>query len=245
MFESIPAAPPDAILGLNEAFKADTSPRKVNLGVGVFKDESGITPVLRCVKEAERRLVEQEQTKSYLPINGNPDYGRHVPRLLFGDAVDADCVSTIQSPGGTGALRVAGDFIKTLMPTAKIWLSAPTWANHPAVFTAAGVHVESYRYFDSSKNALDFDGLMQDLATIPEGDVVLLHGCCHNPTGVDPSIEQWKQIGERLAERKLLPLVDFAYQGFADGIGEDFGDVGVLVDVQGAVAVLPDLVVEA
>lgn len=221
MFENLTAAPPDAILGLNEAFKEDSSPKKINLGVGVYKDPAGVTPVLDCVKEAERRLVSSENSKAYLPINGHPDYGRFVPSLLFGDAVSPDRVSTIQTPGGTGALRVAGDFIHQLMPDSKIWLSNPTWANHPNVFAAAGVTVDKYGYYNADSMGLDFPAMVEDLQRVQPGDVVLLHGCCHNPTGVDPSREQWKQIGALLAERKALPLVDFAYQGFAEGLEQD------------------------
>ena len=144
MFETLTAAPPDAILGLNEAFKKETSPNKVNLGVGVYKDPSGTTPVLACVKEAERRLVKGETSKSYLPIDGHPKYGKFVPELLFGNTIDQNRAATIQTPGGTGALRVAGDFIKHMFPDAKIWLSDPTWANHPSIFTAAGLQIQNY-----------------------------------------------------------------------------------------------------
>jgi len=221
MFETLTAAPPDAILGLNEAFKEDTSAHKVNLGVGVYKDPSGVTPVLGCVKEAERRLVETESSKSYLPINGHAGYGRFVPSLLFGSHVDHDRAGTIQTPGGTGALRIAGDFIKTMFPSAKMWLSNPTWANHPNVFAAAGLQVESYGYYDPAVMGLDFEAMIADLTKVSAGDVVLLHGCCHNPTGVDLAADQWQQVGALLAERGALPLVDFAYQGFADGLEED------------------------
>ena len=230
MFESLAAAPPDAILGLNEAFKDDPSPKKINLGVGVFKDPTGITPVLRCVKEAERRIVESENSKAYLPISGHPDYGRFVPQLLFGDSTDAGRISTLQTPGGTGALRIAGDFIKNTLPnTDKIWLSNPTWANHPSVFKAAGLTTETYGYYDPNSMGLDFASMVEDLQRVSEGDVVLLHGCCHNPTGVDLSIEQWQEVGALLAERKALPLVDFAYQGFANGLEEDAGGLRSLL----------------
>ena len=221
MFETIAAAPPDAILGLNEAFKSDASPHKINLGVGVFKDEHGITPVLKCVKTAEQRLLEQENSKAYLAITGHAEYGQHVPQLLFGDTIDHARTATIQSPGGTGALRVAGDFVRTMFPNAKIWMSNPTWANHPNVFKAAGLEVQTYGYFEPKTNSLNFDAMLEDLKKVPAGDVVLLHGCCHNPTGVDPSLDQWKQVGEVLAQKGALPLVDFAYQGFADGLEED------------------------
>lgn len=229
MFESISAAPPDAILGLNEAFKSDASPDKINLGVGVFKDKTGVTPVLKCVKEAERRLLELENSKAYLPINGHAQYGEYVPNLLFADSVDHARTSTIQTPGGTGALRIAGDFIRTQLPGAKIWMSDPTWANHPNVFGAAGLDVKKYGYFDAATNSLNYDAMLSDLKNVPAGDVVLLHGCCHNPTGVDPSIDQWKEVGAVLAERNVLPLVDFAYQGFADGLEPDASGLRALL----------------
>jgi len=230
MFETLTAAPPDAILGLNEAFKSDPSESKINLGVGVYKDPTGVTPVLACVKAAERRLVESEQSKTYLPISGNPDYGRYVPALLFGDTLAADRVATIQTPGGTGALRIAGDFIHEMLPGASVWLSNPTWANHPNVFSAAGVPIETYGYFDPQSMGLDYDSMVADLQRVNAGDVVLLHGCCHNPTGVDPSLSQWKEIAALLAKRKALPLVDFAYQGFADGVDEDRAGLLQLAD---------------
>lgn len=221
MFETIEVAPPDAILGLNEAFQKDSAPRKINLGVGVFKDQTGVTPILKCVKEAERRLVESERSKSYLAIDGDPGFGRHVARLLLGNTTEFDRVATLQTPGGTGALRIAAEFVHAMFPSASIWTSTPTWANHPNVFKAAGLPVKTYRYFDPATNALDFDAMMEDLQTVPSGDVVLLHACCHNPTGVDPTLEQWQQIGALLSARQLLPLVDFAYQGFAEGLDED------------------------
>ena len=221
MFESIIAAPPDAILGLTEAFKKDPSTEKINLGVGVYKSADGTTPVLECVKQAERRLLETETSKAYLPIDGNAGYDRHVPALLLGDAIGPERIATVQTPGGTGALRVAADFLKRMFPDAKIWCSSPTWANHPSVFTAAGLDVQQYAYFDPETNSLNFDAMRADLAKIPPGDIVVLHGCCHNPTGVDPTVEQWAEIGKVLAQRRVLPLVDFAYQGFAAGLEED------------------------
>ena len=178
MFESLTAAPPDPILGLTDSFKKDPAPNKINLGVGVYQDPSGSTPVLECVKEAERRLVAQEHSKGYLPINGSAGYGQHVTRLLFGDSIDQQRIATMHTPGGTGALRITGEFIARMFPSAKIWLSKPTWANHPNVFQAAGLQVESYSYFDSATNSLDFDAMLADLKRVPAGDVVLLHGCC-------------------------------------------------------------------
>ncbi len=224
MFENLPMAPPDAILGLGEAFKKDPNPRKINLSVGVYKDEKGNTPVLACVKEAERRLVDTEKSKSYLSIEGLAEYGLRVQELLFGSGHEILATGravTAQVPGGTGGLRVAADFLKKHFPHSKVWVSKPTWANHPSIFQAAGFQVETYAYIDSTGRKLDFEAMVAALKQIPAGDIVLLHACCHNPTGIDPTPEQWAQIAEIIAERGILPLVDFAYQGFGVGIGDD------------------------
>jgi aspartate aminotransferase len=224
MFDSLPQAPPDAILGLADAFKNDKSPHKINLSVGVYKDEQGNTPILTCVKDAERRLLANEKSKGYLSIEGDPEYDRRVPELLFGpghEALTSGRAVTAQTPGGTGSLRVAADFLKKHFPQAKVWLSKPTWANHGAIFAAAGQQVESYAYIDASGRQIDFPAMLAALKQIPTGDVVLLHACCHNPTGIDPTREQWKQIAATVHERGLLPLVDFAYQGFGTGLVED------------------------
>ena len=223
MFEQLQAAKPDAILGLTEAFRNDPNPAKINLTVGVYKDADGQTPVLQTVKEAEAEILESQKSKGYLPMTGSPEFGQAIQKLLFGDAIEsmADRARTAQTPGGTGALRVAGDFIHTMFPDATLWLSQPTWPNHPGIFAAAHVPVDAYPYFDAETNALDFSAMIAKLETLPPGDVVLLHGCCHNPTGVDPTLEQWKQIAKVLSERSLIPLIDFAYQGFSDGVQED------------------------
>ena len=174
-----------------------------------------------CVKEAEKQLVELENSKAYLPISGHAEYGQFVSKLLFGKTLDLARTATIQSPGGTGALRIVGDFLSTMMPQAKVWLSRPTWANHPSVFSAAGLQIETYAYYDAATLGLDFQAMLEDLGGVAAGDVVLLHGCCHNPTGVDLSGSQWEEVGHLLAERRAIPLVDFAYQGFAKGLEED------------------------
>lgn len=232
MFETIQTAAPDAILGLSEAFQKDNNPAKINLSVGVYKDPSGQTPVLRCVKQAETQLLQTEKTKGYLGIDGLPEYRQHVHGLVFNQQVPAERVAIVQTPGGTGALRVAADLIASQLKPAQIWLSNPTWANHNAIFAAAGVGVQSYRYLNSQKTGLDFDGMLEDLKTKPRnGDVVLLHACCHNPTGVDPTAEQWAEIAEVVRERELLPLVDFAYQGFGQGIDEDAVGIRTLLNV--------------
>lgn len=224
MFEVISPAPPDAILGLTDAFKKDPNPRKVNLGVGVYKTADGQTPVLASVKEAERRLLQEEASKSYLPIDGSEAYAALAQQLLFGaehEIVRSGRAVTVQTPGGTGALRVAGDFVRRMFPQATVWLSAPTWPNHPNVFGSAGLAVASYPYFDPATNGVDFGGMRAALADIPGGDVLLLHGCCHNPTGADLSPEQWQTVARLCAERGVLPLLDFAYQGFGDGLDAD------------------------
>ncbi|MCA9200309.1 MAG: aspartate/tyrosine/aromatic aminotransferase, partial [Planctomycetales bacterium] len=224
MFESLEAAPPDAILGLNEAFAQDPNPAKINLSVGVYKDSDGKTPVLDVVKQAERQLLESETTKSYLGIGGDAAYAKLVQDLLFAsdDPILAQQrAATIHAPGGTGALRVAADFVRTNCPSAQVWCSNPTWANHQSIFQAAGLTCQTYAYLDAPNNCIDFEALIAALHTAAPGDVVLLHGCCHNPSGVDPTIEQWQKIASIINERKLLPLVDFAYQGFGDGLEED------------------------
>lgn len=224
MFETVSMAPADPILGLSEAFQQDVRPEKINLSVGVYQDASGKTPILESVKRAERLILESETTKGYLKIDGAADYAARIQELLFGNdsAVVAEGrVATSHTPGGTGALRVAGDLIHQQFSKAKIWLSQPTWPNHPNIFQAAGIETANYPYFDKAKNGLAFEAMCETLGKLPAGDVVLLHGCCHNPTGIDPTPEQWKKIASILRERGALPLIDFAYQGFATGLRED------------------------
>ncbi|MHA6964230.1 aromatic amino acid aminotransferase [Zobellella denitrificans] len=224
MFEKVTAAPADPILGLTDAFRQDPRTDKINLGVGIYKDEAGQTPVLRCVKKAEARLVQEQTTKNYLSIEGTEAYGRVVQQLLFGAGsavTEAGRARTAQAPGGTGALRIAGEFIARQLDSNTVWISNPTWANHRAVFTAAGLEVKEYGYYNADTKDLDFDAMLADLAQAKAGDVVLLHGCCHNPTGIDPTAEQWQQLARLSAEKGWLPLFDFAYQGFAKGIEED------------------------
>jgi len=224
MFEAIEKAPPDAILGLTEAFNKDPNPAKINLSVGVYKDAQGQTPVLETVKEAERRLLASEVTKSYKPINGAPEYAKAVQGLLFGEGhevIASSRAATAHTPGGTGALRVAGDYLKRMHPGSRIWMSDPTWANHGNIFKAAGLEMKAYPYFDAGTNGLAFEQMLAALKQVSSGDVVLLHGCCHNPTGIDPTASQWAQIAGVLAGRDAVPLLDFAYQGFATGVRED------------------------
>ncbi|WP_027966712.1 aromatic amino acid transaminase [Halomonas halocynthiae] len=232
MFEQIERVPGDAILGLIEAFKKDTNPNKVDLGVGVYRDAHGDTPVMRAVKQAEDYLLKNETTKTYIGSHGAPQYGEAVLSMVLGETsavLDAKRASATQSPGGTGALRLAADFIASQLPGKGIWVSDPTWPNHHGIFTAAGITLHTYPYVDAN-NRLDFDGMLSALNHIPEGDVVVLHACCHNPTGFDLSHEQWQQVLEVLRERALLPLIDFAYQGFGQGLDEDAYAVRLLAE---------------
>ncbi len=224
MFENVAQAPPDPILGITEAFKKDDRPEKINLSVGIYKDAEGNTPVLPSVKEAEKRLLASESTKGYKPIDGDPTYGRHVRELLFGSnspLLDGGTAATCHTPGGTGALRLAADFLKSKVGKSRIWMSDPTWANHSKIYGAAGFTIEQYNYYDPSTHGLNFQGMLDSLERVEPGDAVLLHACCHNPSGVDPTPEQWSQIAARLKQRGALPIVDFAYQGFGQGLEED------------------------
>jgi len=232
MFESIQVAPADAILGLTEAFRADPNPHKINLSVGVYQDASGKTPVLESVQRAAKRVVEKLSSKSYLPIPGSPAYAAAVQKLMFGadhEAVASGRVATSHTPGGTGALRVAGDLIHQNLPKTTIWLTQPTWPNHPQIFAAAGVPTRTVPYFDAKTNDLAWDELITAVNQIPVGDALLLHACCHNPTGIDPTLDQWNQLADVMSRRGILPLVDFAYQGFANGIEDDAAVLKTLV----------------
>jgi aspartate aminotransferase len=224
MFEKITAAPADPILGLTDIFRADERPTKINLGIGVYKDETGKTPVLTSVKKAEQYLLENESTKNYLSIEGLPAFASCTQELLFGkdSAIISDKrAKTAQTPGGTGGLRVAADFIANQTNAKRIWISNPTWPNHKNVFSSVGLDVAEYAYYDAANHALDFDGMVKSLQAAQAGDVVLFHGCCHNPTGIDPTPEQWAALAEISAKKGWLPLFDFAYQGFAKGLEED------------------------
>lgn len=224
MWQNIPAAPADSILGLTDAFRKDPNPDKVNLGVGVYKDEAGKTPILECVKIAEKLLLEQESTKSYLPISGDPRFAVRVQELLFGESsevISSGRAATAHAPGGTGALRVGGDLLKKFRPDAKVWISRPTWANHKGVFTTAGFPLGEYAYYDATTKGLDFAGMVADLHKVPAGDIVLLHACCHNPSGVDLNAEQWQQVAAIGREKRWTAFLDFAYQGFGEGLEAD------------------------
>jgi aromatic-amino-acid transaminase len=223
-FSEIPLAPADPILGLTEAFQADKNPSKVNLGVGVYQNADAKIPVLRVVREAERRWYEKEDSKGYLPIDGVPAYSREVKGLLFGEGsplVEAGRVVTAQALGGTGALKLGADFLRRFFPSSKLWISSPSWENHRALFESAGFGVEEYPYYDAKTRGLDFAGMRGAISKLPAKSVVVLHACCHNPTGVDLSESEWEEIVSVVKERDLLPFVDFAYQGFGDGVFED------------------------
>ncbi|MCT8862765.1 amino acid aminotransferase [Shewanella xiamenensis] len=224
IFSQVVLAPADPILGLTDTFKADPRQDKVNLGVGIYKDEAGQTPVLQSVKKAEALLLEQEKTKNYLGIEGVQTYNRVVQELLFGegsDLVTSGRAATAQAPGGTGALRIAAEFLLRNTPSRNVWVSNPTWANHQNIFETAGLTVKEYGYYNASAHDIDFDGMMTDLANAQAGDIILLHGCCHNPTGIDLTLTQWELVANLCADKQLVPLFDFAYQGFGAGIEED------------------------
>jgi aspartate aminotransferase len=225
-------APPDAILGLNEAFKKDPRPGKISLAAGVFVDETGATPVLDTVIEAERQLAAAAGTKLYRPIDGEAAYRNLVRDLVLGadhEAVVSGRAIATQTPGGTGGLRVAADLLRQTGSGVTLWMSEPTWPNHPQMFQAAGFRIRTYPYTDETGRRIDEAAMLGALEGASPGDVVLLHGACHNPTGVDPSPELWRQIGDLLERRQLLPIVDLAYQGFGDGLAEDAAGLRELV----------------
>ncbi|MDP9708265.1 UNVERIFIED_ORG: aromatic-amino-acid transaminase [Pseudomonas fluorescens] len=222
-FDAIGRVPGDPILGLMEAYAQDSNPRKFDLGVGVYKDAQGLTPIPEAVKIAEARLVESQDTKTYIGGHGNPLFGKVINELVLG--VDSKLIAeqragATQTPGGTGALRLAADFIAQCLPGKGIWLSNPTWPIHETIFAAAGVKISHYPYVGSD-NRLDVDAMLAVLNEVPKGDVVLLHACCHNPTGFDLSHDDWQRVLEVVRRRDLLPLIDFAYQGFGDGLEQD------------------------
>ena len=224
LFAAVELAPRDPILGLNEQFNADTNPAKVNLGVGVYFDDNGKLPLLKCVQAAEAQLVEAHKPRGYLPIDGIAAYDKAVQGLVFGadsDILKAGRVATVQALGGTGGLKLGADFLKKLNPAAKVLISDPSWENHRALFTNAGFPVESYPYYDADKRGVRFDDMLAALNAAPAGTIVVLHACCHNPTGYDITPAQWTQVVEAVKARKLVPFLDMAYQGFGDGIAED------------------------
>ncbi len=224
MFQTAPLNPPDSIFGLIEQFKKDTNPNKINLSVGVYQDEAGKIPVMKCVRMAEKKLLDGQGTKNYLPIDGSPTYRDAIGRLILGDEIfdreNVHCVSA-QTPGGTVSLRIAGELLRRVFSVDTIWMSNPTWANHPKIYAAAGLNVEKYDYLDDNGTGLGFDRMVESLQQTKPRQAILLHTVCHNPTGVDPTEEQWKQLGAIVKERELFPVFDFAYQGFGTDLDSD------------------------
>jgi len=224
MFNSLIAMPADPILGLLTQYREDTHPQKVDLGVGVYKDPAGNTPILNCVKKAEKFRLETETTKVYIGPTGSPLFNTLMTQLAFGSdhsAIIANRIRTVSTPGGTGALRVAGDFIKRCNPNAVLWVSDPTWANHTGLFEAAGITVKTYPYYDYDSKSLKFDEMLAALSQVSPDDVVLFHACCHNPSGMDLTTEQWDKVVALTKEQGFTPLIDMAYQGFGDGVDID------------------------
>lgn len=224
LFAAVEMAPRDPILGLNEQFAADARPNKVNLGVGVYTDEHGKLPLLQCVAAAEKQLMQAPKPRGYLPIDGIAAYDQAVQALVFGadsDAVASGRIATVQALGGTGGLKVGADFLKRVNPGAKVLISDPSWENHRALFTNAGFTVETYPYYDAATRGVNFAAMLAALNAAPAGTIVVLHACCHNPTGADLTPDQWDQVVEAVKSRGLVAFLDMAYQGFGDGIAED------------------------
>lgn len=240
MFEAITSLPADPILGLMAAFRADNNAHKIDLGVGVYKDERGQTPVMRAVKQAETRLLANQQTKTYVAPAGQEDYNHLIAGLIFGDQLRDQLGTrrvTFQTPGGCGGLRLGAEFLQKVKPGAKILVSDPTWANHIPLLGEAGLQISKYPYYDYDKHAIRFDAMMDSLSTATAGDLVLLHGCCHNPCGADLDQQQWQAVAELAQKNGFTPFIDLAYQGLGDGIVEDTYGVRLLAET------LPELVV--
>jgi aromatic-amino-acid transaminase len=232
LFTAVEMAPRDPILGLNEQFNADTNPHKVNLGVGVYYDDEGKLPLLQCVRAAEKQMMDAPKARGYLPIDGIAAYDSAVKTLVFGaesEPVKSGRVATVQALGGTGGLKIGADFLKRVNPNAKVLISDPSWENHRALFSQAGFTVEAYPYYNAAKRGIDFDGMLTALNVAPAGTIVVLHACCHNPTGYDITSEQWDQVIAALKARQLVPFLDMAYQGFGHGIAEDGAVIGKFV----------------
>lgn len=240
MFETLKPVGMDPILGLMAAFRADTREKKIDLGVGVYQDDRGRTPVMTSVKEAEAQLMELELTKSYQGIAGDPDYNQRMLSLIFGAdhrILSSGRVKSIQAPGGSGALRVGAEVIQRATPNAKLWVGVPTWPNHIPLLGSAGFEIQEYPYYDMATHQINGDAMMETLRQVPAGDMVLLHGCCHNPTGADLTHEQWDQIADLALERGFIPFIDTAYQGLGDGLDEDAYGMRMMADR------LPELVI--
>ena len=236
LFAAIEMAPRDPILGITEAFNADQHPEKTNLGVGVYYDDNGKVPLLGCVQKAESLLMEKLAPRTYLPIEGLAAYDKAVQELVFGansEVVTSKRAITAQAIGGTGALKLGADFLKRFSPNAQVYISDPSWENHRALFESAGFVVNNYPYYDTTTKGVNFDGMLASLQSMPAGSIVLLHACCHNPTGADLTDQQWAQVIQVASERGLVPFLDMAYQGFGDGINEDGKVVGMFAAAGG------------
>ncbi len=224
MFDHLSAMPDDPILGLMAAYRKDTREHKIDLGVGVYQNDQGQTPVMQAVQIAEDRLIEQQSTKAYQGIAGDADYNRRVLDLLLGSdhkALTEERACSIQTPGGSGALRIAAEVIRRANPDARLWVGTPTWPNHIPLLGSSGFDIEQYPYYDTDSHSVNFDAMLETLKRVPAGDMVLLHGCCHNPTGSDLNQQQWQQITQLAEDRGFIPFIDIAYQGLGDGIDED------------------------
>src|SRR5438477_6472114 len=219
LLAQVPMAPSDPILGITEAFLADKNPKKVNLGVGVYTDDTGKVPLLECVRRAESERLKAAPPRNYLPIDGLAAYDRAVQQLVFGS--ENKNAVTVQALGGTGGLRIGADFLKRISPNSEVWISEPSWENHRQLFEAAGFTVRNYPYYDPKTHGLDFPGMRSALNSLPAGAIVVLHACCHNPTGVDLNAQQWSEVLAIVQRRGLIPFLDLAYQGFADGLDAD------------------------
>ncbi len=232
LFSAVEMAPRDPILGLNEQYNADTNPNKVNLGVGVYFDDNGKLPLLKCVQAAEKAMMATPTARGYLPIDGIVAYDNAVKALVFGaesDVVKSGRVSTVQAIGGTGGLKIGADFLKKVTPNAKVLISDPSWENHRAIFVNAGFEVDSYTYYDAAKRGVNFEGMLADLNAAAAGTIVVLHACCHNPTGYDITAAQWDQVIALVKAKGLTAFLDMAYQGFGHGIAEDGAVIGKFV----------------
>lgn len=221
MFENLKAQPADKILALMQAYREDPRDTKIDLGVGVYKNAEGVTPVMRAVKAAEQKIWEEQESKSYVGLVGDPAYSDAMIKLILGDAVARENVGAAATPGGTGACRQAFELIQMASPQARVFVSNPTWPNHISILNYLGMETVPYRYFDSETRGVDFDGMIEDLKTAKAGDVVLLHGCCHNPTGANLNLVQWQEVVDLINAQNLVAMVDIAYQGFGDGLEED------------------------
>ena len=240
LFAAVEMAPRDPILGLNEAFNADPNPNKVNLGIGVYTDESGKVPLLQCVKRAEQAMADAAAPRGYLPIDGIAAYDKAAQSLVFGpesDIVRNKRAVTVQALGGTGALKIGADFLKRVAPSSAVYISNPSWENHRALFEGAGFEVHEYAYYNAESRSLNFDGFLAAVKAMPAGSIVVLHACCHNPTGVDPTFAQWQQIASAVRAGGLVPFLDLAYQGFGDGVLEDGVVVKLFAETPGPIFV--------